>query len=118
FRPFIDLIQADALTATSVGLAAATSATVTVLAGAVIGLYAATSQRMANRERRNYRTSDTARDTVSSQSRVGLPFSAELVLSLRRIPTFGGAGPLAWRQLVGARRHWGSLLMALIAPAA
>jgi hypothetical protein len=29
----------------------------------------------------------------------------------------GGAGALAWRQLVGARRHWGSLLTAMIAPA-
>jgi hypothetical protein len=29
----------------------------------------------------------------------------------------GGAGALAWRQLIGARRHWGSLLTAMIAPA-
>jgi hypothetical protein len=29
----------------------------------------------------------------------------------------GGAGALAWRQLVGARRHGGSLLTAMIAPA-
>ena len=36
---------------------------------------------------------------------------------LRRIPRWGGAGALAWRQLVGARRHWGSLLTAMIAPA-
>jgi hypothetical protein len=35
---------------------------------------------------------------------------------LRRIPRWGGAGALAWRQLVGARRHWGSLLTAMIAP--
>jgi hypothetical protein len=29
----------------------------------------------------------------------------------------GGAGVLAWRQLLGARRHWGGLLTAMIAPA-
>jgi hypothetical protein len=33
------------------------------------------------------------------------------------IPHWGGAGALAWRQMVGARRHWGSLLTAMIAPA-
>ena len=38
-------------------------------------------------------------------------------MRLRRIPRWGGAGALAWRQLVGAGRHWGSLLTAMIAPA-
>jgi hypothetical protein len=34
-----------------------------------------------------------------------------------RIRRLAGAGPLAWRQLVAARRHWGNLLTAMIAPA-
>jgi hypothetical protein len=38
-------------------------------------------------------------------------------MPLPRIPRCRGAGPLAWRQLLGARRHWGSLLTAMIAPA-
>jgi hypothetical protein len=38
-------------------------------------------------------------------------------LPRRRIPRWGGAGALAWRQLVGARRQWSSLLTAMIAPA-
>jgi hypothetical protein len=33
------------------------------------------------------------------------------------MPRWGGTGALAWRQLLGARRHWGSLLTAMIAPA-
>ena len=56
FRPFIDLILADSMTAANVGLAAAALATVMGLAAAVIGLYAATARRVAERERRNYRT--------------------------------------------------------------
>jgi len=117
FQPFIDLILADTLTVTNAALTAATLATVTMLAAAVIGLYAATLRRMANRERRAYRTPDTDRDAGSSQSKVGLTLGAELRLSLRRIPRFGGAGALAWRQLVGARSHCGSLLTAMFAPA-
>jgi hypothetical protein len=38
-------------------------------------------------------------------------------LRLWRIPRWGGAGSLAWRQLVGVRRHWSSLLVAMVAPA-
>jgi hypothetical protein len=117
FLPFIDLILADSLTVTNAGLTAVTLATVTMLAAAVIGLYAATVRCMANRERRAYRPSDMARDVGPSQSKVGLMLRAELRLSLQRIPRFGGAGALAWRQLVGARSHWGSLLTAMIAPA-
>jgi hypothetical protein len=117
FQPVIDLILADTLTVTNAGLTAATLATVMMLATAVIGLYAATLRRMANRERRAYRTSDVDRDVGSSQSKVWPTHGAEIRLSLRRIPRLSGAGALAWRQLVGARSHWGSLLMAMIAPA-
>ena len=56
FRPFIELILADRMTAAKVGLAAAALATVTGLAAAVIGLYAATARCVALRERRSYLT--------------------------------------------------------------
>jgi len=119
FQPFIDLILADTMTATKAGLAAAATGTVTGLAAAVIGLYAATSRRVAKREKRNYRAKGAVRDLFagSTQNRPGPALSAEFVLRLRRIPRWGGAGALAWRQLVGARSHWGSLLTAMIAPA-
>ncbi len=118
FQPFIDLILADSMTAINAGMAAAALAAVTGLAAAVIGLYAATSRRVALREKRNYRTSGPARDLFagSTQYELGPALSDEFRLRLRRIPRWGGAGALAWRQLVGARRHWGSLLTAMIAP--
>ena len=119
FQPLIDLILADKMTATKAGLAAAALGTVTGLAAAVIGLYAITSRRVANREKRNYRTDGAARDLFagSTQNEPGPTLSAAFLLPLRRIPRWGGAGALAWRQLVGARRQWGSLLTAMIAPA-
>ena len=118
FRPFIDLILADHMTTAKVGLAAAALATVTGLATAVIGLYAATARCVALRERRNYLTNGAARDPFagSTQNELGPERNGELTLRLPRIPRWGGAGALAWRQLVGARRRWGSLLTAMIAP--
>jgi hypothetical protein len=118
FRPFIDLILADNMTAAKAGLAATELATVTVLAAAVIGLYAATSRRVVLREQRHYRTGSATRGTIpcSTQNQLGPARNGEFTLRLQRIPRWGGAGALAWRQLVGARRHWGSLLTAMIAP--
>ena len=115
FQPFIDLILANNVTATSEGLAVAALGTVTGLAAAVIGLYAATSRRVARREKRNYRAHGVF--TGSTPTEVGPSLGAEFTLRLWRIPRWGGAGALACRQLVGARRHWGSLLTAMIAPA-
>ena len=118
FRPFIDLILAENMTAAKAGLAAAALATVTGLAAAVVGLYAATSRRVVLREKRVYRADSAARGMIpgSAQKELGPTRSGEFTLRLRRIPRWGGAGALAWRQLVGARRHWGSLLTAMIAP--
>jgi len=112
FRPFVDLILADRVTAANVQLAAEVSAIVVGMAVAVIRLYAAMVRRMARRERATYSpiagaTCEASRDEPRRP----------LWTALRSIPRCGGAGPLAWRQLVGARRHWGSLLTAMIAPA-
>jgi hypothetical protein len=118
FRPLIDLILADKLTATNAGLAAAAAGTVTGLAVAVIDLYAITARRIASRERRDYRADGAARGLFAgtTQNQDGRAFSAALRLP-GLVPCWGGAGALAWRQLVGARRQWGSLLTAMIAPA-
>jgi hypothetical protein len=119
FQPFIDLILTDGMTPSKVALAAVELAVVAGLAAAVIGLYSVTSRRVAQREKHNYRTSGAVRDVLagSTQSKLGSTLGAETILRLRLIPRWGGAGALAWRQLVGARRHWGSLLTAMIAPA-
>jgi hypothetical protein len=116
FQPFIDLILADSLTAFNAGLAAALFATVTGLAAAIIALYAATSRRVTQREKHAYAMACADRElfAVSTQNeRRG----ASDDLCLRRIPRCGGAAALAWRQLVGARRHASSLVVAMIAPA-
>ena len=119
FRPFIDLILADRMTAIKAALAAAALATVSGLAMAVIGLYALTSRRVAERERRDYGSNGADRDyfTNSTQHEFGPALNAQFKLRLLRIPRWGGAGVLAWRQLVGARRHWVSLATAMVAPA-
>jgi hypothetical protein len=119
FQPFLDLILAETLTAQRIGLALATLASVTGLAAAVVGLYSATARKVASRERRNYRPNVAARElpTDSRPNQQWPTLSAEVILTLRRIPRWGGVSALAWRQLVGARRHWGSVLTAMIAPA-
>jgi hypothetical protein len=119
FQPFIDLILAERITAGNLGLAAVTLATVTALAAAVVTLYTATTRGLARREKRYYRARGAACDLVSG-SIEETPKSApdsECRLRLSHIPRCRGAGALAWRQLLGARRHWGSLLTAMIAPA-
>jgi hypothetical protein len=119
FQPFLDLILADSITPANAGLTAAALVTEWGLAAAVIGWYATTSRRVAEREKRNYLTRGAARDWFAGpiQSELGPARSGKFRLRLWRIPRWGGAGALAWRQLVGARRHWGSLLTELIAPA-
>ncbi len=121
FRPVVDLILAERVTPTNLGLAGATLAAVLGLAGAVIALYSATVRRRAQRERREYSCGaavsaepQIARSTVVERKATR---PREPRLRLRRIPRWGGAGALAWRQLVGAARYRGSLLTAMIAPA-
>jgi hypothetical protein len=117
FQPLIDLTLADALSAANFWMAAGALATVSVLASAVIGLYAATARRVVEREKRIYHANAAGRDGDSTFGSVRQPLRAERKRPLQRIPRWDGAGALAWRQLVGARRHWGSLLTAMIAPA-
>lgn len=117
FQPFLDLILANALTAAKAWLAALALATVAGLAASVIGLYTATARCVAKRERHVYDANSVGRDAGSTRNAVRPTLSPECKRPLQRIPRFGGAGALAWRQLVGARRHWGSLLTAMIAPA-
>jgi hypothetical protein len=119
FQPFIDLILADSLTAIKAGLAAALLVTVIGIAAGVIGLYVATSRRLAIREKRIYATNGACREsfTASKQNGRREEFRDESLLRLWRIPRWGGAGALAWRPLVGAGRHWSSVLVAMIAPA-
>ncbi len=122
FQPFIDLVLAGGVTAANLRLAAAAMAVVMGAAVAVIGLYAVTSGSVAGRERRNYSANGATGDVIADYNQ-NEPASSSAALRrpqrspLRRIPRCGGAGALAWRQLVGARRHWGSLLTAMIAPA-
>jgi hypothetical protein len=118
FQPLLDLILADALTTSKLGHAAAALATLGAMAAGVIGLHAVMSRRVANREKRDYGRSDATRNMRTDQLRAEQDATrdGELVPPQRRIPRFGGAGTLAWRQLLGTRRYRGSLLVATIAP--
>jgi hypothetical protein len=116
FKPFIDLIVADTITAAKLGLATAALGSLLLFAAGVIALFTVTARRVADRERRSYSVAFTLRVKNSSQ-RETTANVAEIRRSLRRIPHWCGAGAVAWRQLIGARRSWGSLLTAMIAPA-
>ncbi len=117
FKPLIDLIVADTITAAKAGLATAALGSVLLFAAGVIALYTVTARRVADRERRSYNVVFTLRvKNQFSQSETKAKV-AEIRPSLRRIPHLYGAGAIAWRQLIGARRSWGSLLTAMIAPA-
>jgi hypothetical protein len=114
FQPLVDLILAESLTVAHLASAAAAAVVVSGMAVGVVGLYSITTQHVARREQREYGArggaNDSHREPMASSS-------APLALAFRRIPRLGGAGALLWRQLLGARRHWGSLLTAMIAPA-
>lgn len=112
FKPFLRLILADSITPANLWLAAASSALVVASALAVIGLYTRMATRVARRERIAYLP-----NSGKSKHKSFTSTRASLREPLIRIPHLGGAGALAWRQLLGARRHWGSLLTAMIAPA-
>jgi hypothetical protein len=117
FQPFIDLILADKLTASNAGLAAGLLASVTGFAAVVIGLYAATSRRVALREKRRYAANCADRELRAASTQNERKGSDQFHSRPWRIPRWRGAGPLAWRQLAGARRHRSSLLVAMVAPA-
>jgi hypothetical protein len=114
FRPLVGLILADGLTWAQAASVAAASLAVSGLAIAVIRLYAVTWQQVAAREKRDYDARGSADVTQSEPSALPIP---PLTLQLPRLLWLGGAGALLWRQLLGARRHWGSLVTAMIAPA-
>ena len=117
FWPLLDLILADALSWSQIGLAAAAGATVIAMAVGVVALYAATTRRMADREASDYAAAVVLGAEGSSLGARRPAGQVGVELRLRRILWLGGAGALVWRQLLGARRHWGSLLTAMIAPA-
>lgn len=123
FQPFVRLIVADRITPANAMIAAADLAIVTMLAVAVVGLYTVMARHVASRIRRNYRPTDPGHDASAlHERREQTPSSTALSGRLggrftRRIPHWGGAGAIAWRQMLGARRHWGGLLTAMIAPA-
>lgn len=119
FQPFIDLIVADSMTAGTALVGLVAVAMVLGLAFGVLALYSFMVRVVADREKRSYRSVVFAQASLSALTDTYHPASARLrvIHSWLWLPWCRGAGPLAWRQLVGARRHWGSLLTAMIAPA-
>ena len=102
FKPFIELIVANSVTAANLGLAAGALAMVMGFSVAVVGLYAVTTRRVATRERRRYKA---GKDGAESFVVRGLLSDRQTGMSAPRllcVPHWGGAGALAWRQLVGA----------------
>ncbi len=109
FRPFVDLIVAESVTAAMANAIVVALCGVLAMAVAVVGLYTLMARRLVQRERAGYLPVERETAPLSVVRR----FPSVRAL---RMPRCGGAAPLAWRQLVGARRHWGSLLTAMIAP--
>ena len=109
FRIFAHLVTADAITSSLLGWIAASVLMLVALIELVIRVDSRLYERRAVREMHRY---DDAR--VGLQEDAGC---ASVTANLPRIPQIGGAGPLFWRQFVGAREHAGGLLLALTAPA-
>ena len=99
FQPMIDLIVADRVTATNVGLATAALALVMALGGAVIGLYSVTSRRVTLREKRSFDAEYADGEALAGLTRESMsaPRDVEPAGPHARIPRWGGAGTLAWR---------------------
>jgi hypothetical protein len=119
FQPLVALIVADRFTATMLATAAIASAAMMLFAAGVIGLHGATARRVVQRERRNYHPQASTRHAIECQPGNNLESTTGIGLrpAARMIPTCGGAGPLLWRQMIGAGRSWGNMLTAMIAPA-
>jgi hypothetical protein len=114
FRPFVELILARSLVAATAGWLAACAGLVAGLSVAVISGYATISRWKAIRERWDYRP---AAERGVYGAGVVCKELAVPIRCLRIVPRWRGIGPLAWRQLVGARRHWGGLMTAMLVPA-
>ena len=114
FRPLVDLIAADSITAANLSLAAGASALLVLLAVGVVAIYGVVARWVVEREHRDY-SLHMAQPRAPGES-LATTLSS-LPPTLARIARLGGGGPLAWRQMVGARRQWGSVLTAMIAPA-
>jgi hypothetical protein len=118
FRPFVNLILAERLTPYTAGLIGLSLALVAAGALAVTALYARSVRRVEQRDVRGYQGTlarMSSSGALRAEPRPSVGF-ADLP-RVRCLPRCGGAGTLLWRQLLGARRHWGSLLTAMIAPA-
>jgi hypothetical protein len=109
FQPFVELIVAPAFTAGTSILGLAAIAIVAGGCASVVWSFAAIGKLKAIRERDAYR--------VFAPQIGGAHVDQANERPMPRILRLAGAGPLAWRQLVAARRHWGNLLTAMIAPA-
>lgn len=112
FRPLVDLITAPAIDSHGIVLAAASSGFVATLGASVAPLYSFVTRRAVAREQANYARTSAAEVVRKSVHGVG-----GAKPSVSRVVRWGGLGPILWRQLVGVRRQWGSVLTALIAPA-
>lgn len=112
FRPLVDLITAPAIDARGFALAVASSAIVAALGAIIAPLYLLVTQRAVAREQANY--TKIAEAAVVRESVHGVAGAKSSVI---RVVRWRGLGPILWRQIVGVRRQWGSVLTAMIAPA-
>ncbi|REJ92908.1 MAG: hypothetical protein DWQ34_11945 [Planctomycetota bacterium] len=109
FTVFARLVSADAVTASLLGWTAASVAMLVALIEVVVRVDSRFYEGLSAREILRY---DEARNASAQSAEC-----ESVAATLPRIPKLGGAGPLFWRQFVGARENAGGLLLALTAPA-
>lgn len=112
FRPLVDLITAASIDSRGIVLAIFSSVVVFTIGASVAPLYSFVTKRAVAREQANY--AKIAAAAVACEPVHGVVEARPCVI---RVVRGGGLGPILWRQLVGARRQWGSVLTAMIAPA-
>lgn len=108
FHALSNVITAETYSAALAGWVALSAAMVVGMAWLVVRLDAHFLLATTRAERQGYQRlrQDVAQARPARESGLELP----------RVPWRGGAGPLAWRQAIGAHRHATGLALALAAP--
>jgi hypothetical protein len=119
FVPFVDVVLADGLTGPHLLRAALLTGVVIVLMLGIVLFYAATRSQLVRREQEIYNPETTSNRIASVRHDQSASSKQSLAIRIleRAGSRCGGMGALSWRQFLGAKRHGGGVLTALIAPA-
>ena len=109
-------VLAERLGAAELGWTTLALAVVAAFTWSVFRLYGWTVSRAARREQQQFLKMKSSTKQEGDNGTTDLP--GKRLLQLPRPVGWGGAGPLAWRQMIGAARYTSGLVTAMAAPGA